>query len=183
MPMNSEGQISRGLDRSAPKVASGYPANECGAQQAQGVISKDGCAKEDEGMRLRRQQRELEAHQLLAQRTIDGSVIIECAFVAATNSLAALIHQWMQHQGLNIGSFGDKIALLHSELSEALEADRIGNPPAQHISGFSAKEEELADVLLRVLNVAMIENLRVAEAAVAKLRHLTTRPYMHGKKY
>ena len=35
---------------------------------------------------------------------------------------------------------GTKIALMHSELSEALEADRAGNPPDDKIPSFRRRE-------------------------------------------
>lgn len=60
-----------------------------------------------------------------------------------------------------------RIALCHSELSEALEADRKGLM-SEHIEGFTGVEEELADVLIRVLGWASRQGLRVPEAVAAK---------------
>ena len=80
--------------------------------------------------------------------------------------------------------FGRAIALMHSELSEALEGDRHNNPPSDHIPEFSAIEEELADVVLRIMDTADWQKLRLGEAVIAKLRYNAGRPPMHGgKKY
>lgn len=79
---------------------------------------------------------------------------------------------------------GEKIALMHSELSEALEADRNGNPPSDHIPLFSGIEEEFADVVIRILDFAQHKGLDVANAILAKHEFNKSRPYKHGgKKY
>lgn len=77
---------------------------------------------------------------------------------------------------------GLKIALMHSELSEALEAVRIGNPPSEKIPEFSQLEDELADVVLRIMFFANRLNLRLAEAILAKDEYNSTRPHKHGGK-
>ncbi len=71
---------------------------------------------------------------------------------------------------------------MHSELSEALEALRHGNGPSDHIPEFSGVEEELADVIIRICDVAQERGWRVAEAIIAKMAFNATRPHRHGNK-
>ncbi len=77
--------------------------------------------------------------------------------------------------------FGTRVALIHSELSEALEGFRQGNPASEHIPTYSAIEEELADVIIRIMDLSAEKGYRVAGAVIAKMAFNTTRPYRHGK--
>jgi NTP pyrophosphatase (non-canonical NTP hydrolase) len=77
---------------------------------------------------------------------------------------------------------GEAIALMHSELSEALEALRVGNPPSEHIPKFSALEEELADVIIRIMNYSFDNTLQVAGALIEKMKYNATREHRHGGK-
>jgi len=78
-------------------------------------------------------------------------------------------------------NFGEVIALMHSELSEALEYMRKGNGPSDHIN-FTGVEEEFADVIIRIMDAAHHFDLRVAEAVIAKMKFNHDRPYKNGGK-
>jgi hypothetical protein len=71
---------------------------------------------------------------------------------------------------------------MHSELSEALEGFRKGNPPDEHIPEFTSVEVELADCVIRILDFAEGNNLRVVEAMFAKAEYNKTRSHRHGGK-
>jgi len=75
------------------------------------------------------------------------------------------------------------IALAHSELSEALEALRHGNPPDDKIPQFSGAEAELADTIIRILDMAGAFGWNVAGALVAKMQFNRGRTYKHGKQF
>lgn len=77
---------------------------------------------------------------------------------------------------------GTRIALMHSELSEALEAVRKGNPEDDHIPEFSGAEAELADVVIRIMDMAAARGWRVGAAIAAKAAYNRGRTFRHGGK-
>jgi NTP pyrophosphatase (non-canonical NTP hydrolase) len=76
----------------------------------------------------------------------------------------------------------EQLALMHSELSEGLEYLRHGNGPSDHIPAFSGLEEELADVIIRIMSYAGKTGLKISEAVLAKMEYNAGRPHMHGGK-
>lgn len=106
------------------------------------------------------------------------------AFVKSFHAMAweghttAIAKGWWDRERNN----GELIALCHAELSEALEALRGGNPNDDKIPEFSRVEAELADVIIRIMDMACARNWRVAEAIVAKMKMNRTREKMHGGK-
>lgn len=106
------------------------------------------------------------------------------AFTAAWDTLAAIIGQEMARQGFNgQKSFPTDIALMHSELSEALEADRKGLLDDKLIQS-EGRAVELADTVIRILHAQNKYALEsVGGLIVQKAVYNTTRPYKHGKGY
>ena len=86
-------------------------------------------------------------------------------------------------------NFGEVVALMHSELSEALEADRKGlkDDKLPHRDG---REVEFADCIIRILDTAAALGLDVAGALIEKNRfnairadHKLENRSAGGKKY
>ena len=120
----------------------------------------------------------------------------------------AVEHGWWEEER----SFGDIIALCHSELSEALEEYRegrsgvwyaceapisVGTPvicqeigciyaPGAKCQYRSKKPEgiaiELADCIIRILDYCGKEGIDIEEAIRIKHEYNKTRPYRHGGK-
>lgn len=75
------------------------------------------------------------------------------------------------------------VALMHSELSEMLEALRAGDPDSVKIPGHSQAAEELADLVIRALDYAGAHNINLGAAILAKHQHNISRPHRHGKEF
>lgn len=121
------------------------------------------------------------------------------------NNLANQVHQNARSKGFfnDEKNIGEMLCLIHSEVSEALEADRkhnycipsfdcatmntiIDDVLFKETYAHYAKgnfEEEMADIIIRVLDMCVFKNIDIDAHVAAKMRYNSLREYKHGKKY
>ena len=102
-------------------------------------------------------------------------------------------------------NIGEMLCLIHSEVSEALEADRKdlythldddlredlnldGSSPNYDTNSFESFvkdtfEDELADIVIRVMDLASFKNIDLEWHIKQKMNYNSKRDYKHGKKY
>jgi len=132
----------------------------------------------DECYRLRvTDGRERERTAALATAAHIGLGIAELVKVAHANAVAKGFHS-------PAPTFGDLIALAHSELSEALEAYREHGLAAGMSDGGKPEgvASELADTVIRIADMCGALGIDLEAAIVAKVKHNAGRPYRHGGK-
>lgn len=90
--------------------------------------------------------------------------------------------------GFEDASPAEDIALMHSELSEALEDLRAGKLLSEMTYSEATKKpegvpSEMADVLIRVFHFCGKHGIDIEKAVKEKMAYNESRPYKHGKKF
>ena len=111
----------------------------------------------------------------------EESIVPEIAARVLLNELAAQVHQanlkWWEDLETGLPkerNAGEMIALIHSELSEALEGTRK-NLMDDKLSHRKMEEVEMADALIRILDYCAGRKLDIGGAYVEKMRFNATR--------
>jgi NTP pyrophosphatase (non-canonical NTP hydrolase) len=124
------------------------------------------------------------------------------------NELRDKVFAYVEKQGFHerTMNLGERLMLVVSELSEALDADRqdcwakkelIGKAGCYYLSGVVPEnikefylenvkgtvEEELADTIMRICDIAGVYGIDLDWHVAAKMAYNETRPHLHGKKY
>lgn len=106
--------------------------------------------------------------------------------IEALNDIAAQVHKcavdrgWYE-EGKN-RNLGELNALIHSEVSELLEATREPDKKGHLDPDFSLEAEECADIIIRALDYARFRGIDIGAALMAKYEYNLTREHKHGGK-
>ena len=127
------------------------------------------------------------AHVTLGPETPEDPRVLDL------NELAALCHANSKEKGFYDPppSFENRIALIHSEVSEAMEEFRLGRAPTDvrytgprnaQVQKPEGIPSEFADIIIRILDASAYYGIDINTAVLEKMAYNKTREYKHGKK-
>lgn len=102
-----------------------------------------------------------------------NACIQECTeLVWQLNRLCDISHGCSRHAGWwdNTRNFGELIALIHSEISEALEGGRKDRMD-DHLPQFSNVAVELADAVVRITDLCGALQIPLGDVLIAKMKY------------
>jgi len=151
-----------------------FACDFCGERTATRVVGRrnvccDECMRADPALA----QKFEEALRFAKERRAEGplsAIAQEQTEINAANGWAALTPADWTDQNLVLS----KLAMVASEVGEAVEAVRIND--------FENFAEEAADIILRVVTLAVQLGVAIDHAVAAKMQRNRARPHRHGNK-
>lgn len=122
-----------------------------------------------------------EYERRVPRRILDYSATASTTFAELTAECLRIANE----HGFTDASPAEDIALMHSELSEALEDIRSGaglNTMLYVGAKPCGVPSEMADVVIRVLHFCGKHGIDLAQAVVEKMQYNESRPFRHGGK-
>lgn len=102
----------------------------------------------------------------------------DSTFLALFDKLCELSNNAAKTQGgwVDNPSAGEKLAIMHYQISQALQALRTGNHPSDKIPEFSSAELALADAIITIMDFAKNYNMRMGDALLARIKYYAALP-------
>jgi NTP pyrophosphatase (non-canonical NTP hydrolase) len=104
------------------------------------------------------------------------------------NEMCQVANEQATKSGFTENTVGEDIALMHSELSEALEEYRANHPVHTIYYNESKPDKpegvpiELADAVIRIFHFCGKYNIDLEQALTTKMTYNATRSFKHGGK-
>lgn len=127
------------------------------------------------------------------ESTVNINELVDQAYTHAVNKgfwediEEATFDAWpSQTAAIEAAFIGQKLALIHSEVSESLEEARAGNYGATHQEGGKPEglPSELADIVIRVADLCGHLGIDLESTIIEKLNYNSrSRGHKHGKKF
>jgi NTP pyrophosphatase (non-canonical NTP hydrolase) len=114
----------------------------------------------------------------IVSREVPGPDVAAILRLTARVHATARAHGWWERERND----GEMLALMHSEISEALEALRHPGRCDEHLPHMDPVGLELADVVIRVLDYCGGRGIDLGACLAAKMEYNEGRLYRHGGK-
>ena len=119
----------------------------------------------------------------MSEEKMSEDELLDKYYCSGLKELQDNIADWRDRKGFitnsELGKVTEKLMLIHEEVTEAFQELRRFGAAGVGTKNFS---HELADIVIRILDLAAGCNIDLSFALAEKMMINEGRPYMHGKK-